>query len=107
MKISLKTRGGWGAPVYLGLPPRTVDLDTLPQETAAAVSRLAEAAKAAPAPSAPPQPPSVPSPMSHTITIEDGGAPVVLHQSDSMSPAFEALLNWLNDHFAAQSSGGR
>ena len=37
--------------------------------------------------------------MSHTITIEDGGAPVELRQSDAMSPEFEALLNWLTNHF--------
>ena len=102
MKISMKAHGGWGAPVYLSAPPKIVDVDALPHEAAAVVKRLVEAAKRAPVPPEPPRPASVPTPMGHTITIEDQGAPVVLRQSDSGSPAFEALLNWLNNHFAGQ-----
>ena len=102
MKISLKTHGGWGAPVYLNQPAKTVDLDTLPKETAATVTRLVDAAKRAPAPAREARPSSVPTPMSYTITIEDGGEPVVLHQSDTTTPEFEALLNWLNTHFGAR-----
>jgi len=108
MKISLKTHGGWGAPIYLNLPPKTVDVGALPKEAAAVVARLVDAARNAPAPpKAQARPASVPTPMSYTITVEDDGEPIVLHQSDTMSPAFEALLNWLNDYFAPQVTFGR
>jgi hypothetical protein len=37
--------------------------------------------------------------MSYTITVKDGGRTTVLKQSDTtMSPAFSALLNWLEHH---------
>jgi hypothetical protein len=37
--------------------------------------------------------------MSYTITVEDSGQETVLQQSDTnMSPAFSALLEWLEQH---------
>jgi len=41
--------------------------------------------------------------MSYTITIDEDGEAIVLHQSDNMSPAFEALLNWLSNYFASHN----
>jgi emfourin len=41
--------------------------------------------------------------MSYTITIEDGGRQTVLKQSDTaMSPAFAALLTWIQSHLAKE-----
>jgi hypothetical protein len=99
VKVSLKTHGGWGAPIYRALPPKAVEVDELPKEEAGALLRLIDAAKRAPAPKEEPSHESVPKGMSYTITIEEDGEPVVLHQSENMSPAFEALLNWLNNYF--------
>lgn len=97
MKISLATRGGQAAAIYLRLPPRVVNVDSLPKEAAAELARLVDAAKNAPAAKAGPGP--APGAMSYTITVEDGGEPVVLHQSDNaMSPAFAALLSGLEKH---------
>ena len=49
-----------------------------------------------------PRPDSVKG-MSYTITIDEDGEAIVLHQSDNMSPAFEALLNWLSNYFASHN----
>jgi hypothetical protein len=97
MKISLATRGGQAAAIYQRLPPRAVNVDSLPKEAAAELARLVNAAKNAPAAKAAPGP--APEAMSYTVTVEDGGEPVVLHQSDNaMSPAFAALLGGLEKH---------
>jgi hypothetical protein len=41
--------------------------------------------------------------MSYTVTVVDGGAPVVVHRSDgTMSPAFADLLDWLETHLPAE-----
>jgi len=106
MKVTLKTRGGWGAAPYLSLPPKTVDLDTLPADAADALVGLVKRAKGVSAPREA-RPDSIPKGMSYTITIEGDAEPVVLQQSDTMSPQFEALLNWLNDYFARQQPDGR
>jgi len=103
VKVSLKTRGGWGAPIYRALPPKTLNVDELPKDAAAALIRLIDAAKRAPAPKEEPRPDSVPKGMSYTITIDEDGEAIVLHQSDNMSPAFEALLNWLSNYFASHN----
>ena len=99
MKITLAPHGGLAAAVYLGRPPREVDADALPAAAAAELARLVAAAKAAPAPAASSR--AVPDAMSYTITIDDGGRQTVLKQSDTtMSPAFGALLGWLQSHSA-------
>jgi hypothetical protein len=100
MKISLTTRGGLAAAINLRLPPRVVNLDSLPKEAAAELARLIDAAKNAPAVKAAPGP--APEAMSYTITVEDGQEPVVLHQSDAaMSPAFAALLSGIEKFLAS------
>lgn len=101
MKISLATHGGQAAAINMRLPPRIVNVDGLPKETAEELVRLVEAAKAAPA--AKPVPGFAADAMSYTITVEDDHEPVVLHQSDTtMSPAFAALLSGLEKHFTPQ-----
>jgi hypothetical protein len=82
--------------VNMRLPPRVVNVDSLPTEAAAELTRLVDAAK-----KAPPAKPSgsAPEAMSYTITVEGDHEPVVLHQSDTaMSPAFDALLSGLQKH---------
>jgi hypothetical protein len=101
MKITLTPHGGLAAGVRLRRPPRQLDGDALPAETAAELARLVAAAQAAAAPAETPRP--VPDEMSYTIAIEDGGRQTVLKQSDTtMSPAFAALLTWLESHLATK-----
>src|ERR1700738_685808 len=101
MKISLATHGGQAGAINMRLPPRVVNVDSWPKETAAELVRLIEAAKTAPA--AQSVPGFAADAMSYTITVEDDHEPVVLHQSDTtMSPAFAALLSGLEKHFTPQ-----
>jgi hypothetical protein len=99
MKVALEKHGGQAAAIYLGRPPLIVDTDTLPKASADELARLVAATKAAP----PSQAPGFGIPgdvMSYTITVGDGGSAVILKQSDiTMSPAFAALLRWLESHF--------
>jgi hypothetical protein len=100
MKISLATRGGLTAAINLRLPPRVVDVDSLPKEAAVELVRLVDTAKNAPPAKAGPG--SVADAMSYTITVENDGEPVVLRQSDTtMSPAFAALLGELEKHLGS------
>jgi hypothetical protein len=99
MKITLAPHGGPAAAVYLGRPPREVDVDALPAVVAAEVARLVAAALTAPAAAASSR--DVPDATSYTITIDDSGRLSVLKQTDTtMSPAFGALLGWLQSHLA-------
>jgi hypothetical protein len=99
MKITLAPHGGPAAAVYLSRPPREVDVDALPALVAAEVARLVAAALAAPAAAASSR--DVPDATSYTITIDDSGRLSVLKQTDTtMSPAFGALLGWLQSHLA-------
>ncbi len=99
MKVTLALHGGLAAAIHLSRPPRQVDAGDLPAEAAAELARLAAAAAASPAPAQSER--RIPDAMSYTITIEDGGRQTVLKQSDmAMSPAFAALLGWLQSHFA-------
>jgi hypothetical protein len=100
MRIKLAKHGGWTA--GLPMPPRAVESNTLNEHAAAELHGLVAAAKAdSPAKTA--EPTGGADLMSYTITIDDAGQPVVLHQSDSgMTPAFSALLNWLERHLPAK-----
>ena len=98
MKVSLTTRGGMAAGVNLGLPPKVVDTDDLPQSVASELARLVVAAKTAPPPDDE-KAGRARDPQSYMITIEDGGPPVVLTGSDvAMSPGFIALRDWIRKH---------
>ncbi len=100
MKVTLAEHGGLAAGVRR--LPRVVEADALPKAAAAELTRLVADAKAA---SGVQQdgPGRARDAMSYTITIEDGGGPTVLRQSDmTMSPAFAALLTWLKRHAAGK-----
>ena len=93
MKLTLAKHGGLAA--GLRLPPIIVDAAGLPGAAAGELSRLVAAAIAAPAVDE-----AVPGrardQMSYTLTVEADGHPTILKQSDTtMSPAFAALLDWL------------
>lgn len=98
MKVTLAKHGGQAAAINLRLPPRVVDAGALSPDAAGELARLVAAAKAAPA--APKQTARQGGDvMSYTITVEDGDRPTVLKQSETaMSPAFDALRNWLERH---------
>lgn len=99
MKITLAPHGGPAAAVYLSRPPREVDADALPAAAAAELTQLVAAAIAAPATAASSR--GVPDATSYTITIDNSGRQTVLKQTDvTMSPAFGALLSWLQSHLA-------
>ncbi|MFI6768097.1 protealysin inhibitor emfourin [Streptomyces sp. NPDC050355] len=100
MKVTLARHGGQAAAILLRLPPKVLDTDALPKNAAAELAQLVAAA----APAAEKDRPGrARDAMSYTITVEDGGRSTVLAQSDTtMSPAFAALLGWLEKHFAQQ-----
>ena len=101
MRVALATHGGLAAAINLRRPPLVLDTDSLPPETARELGRLVAAAtaeggagerSAGPARDA----------LSYTITVEDGGRSTTLTASDTaMSPAFGALLSWIERHTAA------
>jgi len=100
MKVTLAKSGGQAAAIYLHRPPQVVDADTLPKPAADELARLVAAAMAAP-PVKETRPGSARDAMSYTITVEDRGRPTVLRQADTtMSPAFAALLSWLERYSA-------
>jgi len=104
MKVTLAKRGGQLAAINLRRPPLIVDSDALPKSSAEELTRLVAAAKAAPATEekGPGIPPGIPGDvMSYTITVDEEGSATVLKQSDiTMSPAFAALLGWLESYSA-------
>ena|SRR5258708_5880862 len=92
MKVTLQEYGGLAA--GMRRVPHAVDAEALAKPAAEELARLVAAAKAAPV--ADEGPGQVRDAAGYTITVEDGGQPAVLEQSDgNMSPAFAALLNWL------------
>lgn len=100
MKVTLATHGGQAAAIHLRLPPKVLNADALPDNAAAELSRLVAAAVPV---AEEDQPGRARDAMSYTITVEEGGRSTVLTQSDAtMSPAFAALLSWLENHFAQQ-----
>ncbi|MFJ4778061.1 protealysin inhibitor emfourin [Streptomyces sp. NPDC088762] len=100
MKVTLATHGGLAAAINLRLPPKVLDTGTLPENAA---SELAELVAAAVPTLKADQPSHARDAMSYTITVEDGGRLTALKQSDAtMTPAFAALLTWLQKHFEHQ-----
>ncbi|MFI8265751.1 protealysin inhibitor emfourin [Streptomyces sp. NPDC085665] len=100
MKVTLAAHGGLAATVNLRLPPKVLDTDTLPENAASELARLVAAAVAPPVAD---QPGRARDAMSYTITVEDGGRSTVLKQSDAaMTPAFAALLAWLQEYLDQQ-----
>lgn len=98
MKVTLAKYGGLAAGIRR--PSRVVDTDNLPEQAASELARLVKEAKAVPA-AEERIPGRARDAMSYAITIEEGGQSTVLGQSDTtMSPAFDALLNWLERYFA-------
>ncbi|MET7986495.1 MULTISPECIES: protealysin inhibitor emfourin [unclassified Streptomyces] len=101
MKVTWEAHGGQAAAIRLGLPPKVLDTDALPDDAAGELDRLVAAAVV---PEAGEERPSrARDAMSYTITVEDGGRSTALTRSDAtMSPAFAALLGWLEKHVAQQ-----
>ncbi|MFI2367553.1 protealysin inhibitor emfourin [Streptomyces sp. NPDC018833] len=100
MKVTLATHGGQAAAIHLRLPPKVLDADALPKNAAAELSQLVAAAVPV---AEEDRPGRARDAMSYTITVEEGGRSTVLTGSDAtMSPAFAALLSWLENHFAQQ-----
>jgi hypothetical protein len=103
MKITLTTHGGLAATINLGLPPRVVNTDNLPEPAAEELAQLVAAARAAGPAQAPTEagPRRAPDEISYTITLENGDHRIVLTATDTtMSREFSALLDWLEQHFA-------
>jgi hypothetical protein len=79
-----------------------VDADALSKPAAGELARLVAAARSAPEAEAD-GPGRGRDAMSYTITVEDGGRPTVLKQSDTtMTPAFAALLDWIEKNPAGK-----
>ncbi|MGH3972112.1 MAG: protealysin inhibitor emfourin [Pseudonocardiaceae bacterium] len=103
MKVTLTTHGGLAAAINLGLPPRVVNTENLPEPAAQELAQLLAAAKAAEPAEVPADagPRHAPDAMSYTITVDGNGHQVVLTATDTtMSREFGDLLNWLEQHFA-------
>jgi len=97
MRVALATHGGQAAALNLRLPPRVLDTDGLPPEAARELRGLVAAASAESDGTR--RPGSARDAMSYTITIDDGARSAKLTGSDTtMSPAFGALLSWIERH---------
>jgi Emfourin len=101
MTVTLSTYGGLAAGIRR--PSRTVKSSTLAEPVAAELAQLVTAVKAAPSVKEE-RPGRARDAVSYTITIEeDGGEISTISQSDTtMSPAFAALLEWLDRHSAGK-----
>ncbi|NMO49750.1 hypothetical protein HH310_00860 [Actinoplanes sp. TBRC 11911] len=96
MRVVLATHGGQAAAINMRLPPRVLDSDRLPAEATAQLRDLVTAARAE---AAPEKSGNARDAMSYTITVEDGDDSTTITASDTaMSPAFAALLTWLQTH---------
>jgi hypothetical protein len=79
------------------LPPRVLDTDQLPADAGRELSRLVAAAAASPGGRRPDT--HARDAMSYTVTVDDAPHSTTLTASDTtMSPAFAALLAWLERH---------
>ncbi|GLW31217.1 protealysin inhibitor emfourin [Actinoplanes regularis] len=97
MRVSLATHGGLAAPIIRRLPPRVLDTDQLPGDAARELRRLVAAAAADPGAARPA--PHARDAMTYTITVDDSPDSTTLTGSDTgMSPAFGALLTWIESH---------
>ncbi|MGW1963659.1 protealysin inhibitor emfourin [Streptomyces sp. NPDC001935] len=100
MKVTWEAHGGQAAAIRLGLPPKELESDALPEAAAGELARLVAAAASE---AGHERPSRARDAMSHTIMVEDKGRSTVLTRSDAaMSPAFAALLGWLEQHIAEQ-----
>jgi hypothetical protein len=97
MTVTLSTYGGLAAGIRR--LPRTVKSSNLAEPVAAELRQLVTAAKAAPSVKEE-RPGRARDAVSYTIRVEeDGGEIFTMSQSDAtMSPAFAALLEWLDRH---------
>jgi hypothetical protein len=100
MKVTLAKYGGWTATMQV--PPLTVDAANLPKADAKELARLVTAAKVAPQVEDHTEGRARDA-MSYELTLEEGGKPVVLSQSDTtMTKPFAELLAWLEQHSAGK-----
>ncbi|MEU6273032.1 protealysin inhibitor emfourin [Streptomyces populi] len=100
MKVTWETYGGQAAAIRLGLPPKVLDADAdaLPEKAARELDRLVAAAVSEPEEQ---RPTRARDAMSYTITVEEGDRATAMTRSDAtMTPAFAALLSWLEKHAA-------
>jgi hypothetical protein len=98
MKVTLAQHGGLAA--TMNRVPQVLDAGALPKLAKEELTRLVAAVHAA---STPEENVRARDAMTYTITVQDGGQPIVLTQSDTtMSPPFADLLAWLEQHFAAK-----
>ena len=96
MKVTLAKYGGWTATMQV--PTLTVDAANLPKADAKELARLVTAAKVAPQTEDHSEGRARDA-MSYELTLEEGGNPVVLSQSDTtMTKPFAELLAWLEQH---------
>lgn len=99
MKVSLAVHGGLAAAIHLRRPPLVVDTAALSGNETRELAELVAAAKDSPPGAEERRQGAARDAMSYTITVEDGGTPAILHQSDTrMSPEFTSLLGWLQQH---------
>jgi hypothetical protein len=101
MRVTLTTHGGLAAAITRRLPARVLDTENLPPGEAAELRRLVAAATTdAPRPAPTGSTPARDA-MTYTITADDGEQPTTITGSDTeMSPAFAALLAWIEQHTA-------
>jgi hypothetical protein len=100
VKLTLAKHGGLAAGIRRS--PEVLDSNDLPQAAAAELARLVAELKATRSVQNE-TPGRARDAMSYSITVEEGGEPTVLRQSDTtMSPSFAALLQWLERHRAGK-----
>jgi hypothetical protein len=99
MKITVAEYGGLAAGT--SRQPQVVNAELLPYPAREELAGLVAAAKRTEAPEVGPG--MARDAMSYTITVEHGGQPTVLRQSDgNLSAEFAALLKWLRRHATKQ-----
>ncbi|AWM36727.1 hypothetical protein GobsT_54270 [Gemmata obscuriglobus] len=95
MKVTLAKHGGLAAGIRR--PPQVVDTDALPAPLAEELARLVAAAVAAGTPPGE-RPGRARDAMSYTLTVEGDGRTALTQSDTAMTPAFAALLAWLEQH---------
>jgi hypothetical protein len=99
MKVTVAEYGGLAAGT--SRQPQVVNAESLPHPAREELAGLVAAAQGAMAPEVGPG--MARDAMSYTITVEAGGQPTVLRQSDgNMSAEFAALLKWLKRNATKQ-----
>jgi hypothetical protein len=96
VKITLARHGGIAAGIRR--PNQVLDAAALPDEGRAELARLVAAARSASRAESP-GPGRARDAMGYSITVDEGGQPVVMSASEgNMTPAFTALLEWVERH---------